>query len=119
MAALKKFFNENFIIISCSAAIAFVLGGFVWAFFALRLAGGETFILHFSDLNGITNVGGLGGIVFMGAFGLLVVLINFAIAREFAGRDRAGFFGKFIATLTLLFAVLLFLAFAAIINVNV
>jgi hypothetical protein len=42
--------------------------------------------------------------------------MNFFIALEFDARDR--FLGKFTAVMTLVFATLLFIAFAAIINVN-
>jgi len=113
---LKRFLDENFISVICAVAGAFVLSGFAWAFFALRNAGPHL-ILHFNDINGITSVGGFGMIVFMAALGLLVVGMDFAIAREFAVRSR--FFSRFLALIALLFAVLLFIAFAVIINVNV
>ncbi len=103
--------------IFCAAALAFVVGGFAWAFFALRAAGTDSLILHFNSVQGITNVGGLGFVAFIAVLALLVVLMNFAVAREFTARDR--FFGKFLAVMTLVFAILLFLAFAAIISVNV
>lgn len=114
---LKKIFNENFISIVFSISAAFIIGGFVWAYVVLRSAGTSTLILHFDSVQGITMIGGPGFIVFVGAFGLLVGLMNFAIAREFTTRDR--FLGKFIALMTLLFAVLLFIGFTAIINANI
>lgn len=114
---LKKFFNENFITVFCAAALAFVVGGFTWAFFELRATGTNSLILHFNSVQGITTVGGLGLIIFMGVFATLIVFMNFAIAREFSTRDQ--FFGRFLAVLTLAFAILLFIAFAAIIRVNV
>jgi hypothetical protein len=114
---MKRFFNENFISIFCSGAELFILGGFAWAYVVLSALGSKSLILHFDDANGITHVGGAEMIVFMGIFGTLVTLMNFAIAREFAARDR--FLGKFVAAITLLFAVLLFIAFVAIINANV
>lgn len=98
-------------------AVLFVLGGFFWAYFALAAAGPGPFILHFNDIDGITGIGGLGTIVFMGLFGLLVTLMNFAIALEFERHDA--FFGKFLSALSLAFAVLLFIGFASIIGVNV
>lgn len=126
---VKKFLNENLIPVLCWAAIVFVLGGWIWALVALSFVGsrqpGVPLILHFDDLRGITVVGGLGTIIFAGIFGLVVVGMNFAIAREFtlrtsvANATRSRFLGRFLAGMTLAFAILLFIAFAAIINVNV
>lgn len=122
MSIVKKFLNEHFISVACGAAAAFTFGGFIWAFFALCTAGTDFLILHFDDLNGITSIGQIGFIVFMGIFGLLIIGMNFAIAREFSSRGdtiRGRFFSRFLAAMTLVFGVLLFIAFAAIINVNV
>lgn len=98
------------------AALAFVLGGSLWAYFALGGAGNTPLILHFDDISGITAVGSLKNLIFVGLLGVIVVIMNFFIALELEERDR--FLGKLTAALTLLFAVLLFIAFAAIINVN-
>jgi hypothetical protein len=98
-----------------AASAAFVLGGFIWAMLALEKATGPL-ILHFNDLAGIAAVGGIGTIVFGGVFGIVVVIVNGFIAIEF--EERNPLFGKLIAILTLVFAVLLFIAFAAILSVN-
>jgi len=98
------------------ASLCFVLGGFFWAYFDLRNAGSGPFIIHFNDVNGITSVGGLGTIVFMGIFGIVVVLMNSWIALEFEMKEA--FFGKLLAALTLVLAVLLFVGFASIMAVN-
>lgn len=73
-------------------------------------------IIHFNDLEGITAVGTPTSLAFMAALGTAVVVINSLIALELEERDR--FLGKLTAAVTLVFAVLLFIAFAAIINVN-
>ncbi len=104
-----------------AAALALALGGGLWACFALRraasaAAGGMPFVLHWNDLAGITSLGGFGAVVFMVVFGTAASLLNFAIAVELDARDR--FLGKITAAATLAFAVLLFIAFVAIINVN-
>lgn len=114
---IRKFLDDNFITITCSVAMAFVLGGFIWALIALPLSGANSFILHFNDIQGITSAGGIGGIVFMGMLAVLIIFMNFAIAREFEPRNR--FFGRFLASLTLIVSILLFIGFVAIINVNV
>ena len=98
-----------------AASAAFILAGFAWAIASFDAAKGP-FILHFNDLAGITSVGGMSIVVFAGAFGIVVVLINGCLAFEFA--ERNAFFGKLVAVLTLVFAVLLFIAFAAILSVN-
>lgn len=120
---IKKLSAHRLITALYTIALTFVLGGCIWACAALAGISGNPLILHFNDLDGITQVGGLAVIIFMGIFGALVVLMNFAIALEFADRPSGSahgqFFAKFLAAITLAFAVLLFIAFAAIINVNV
>ncbi|HVO28894.1 MAG TPA: hypothetical protein VMT81_02860 [Candidatus Paceibacterota bacterium] len=108
--------NHRVVTALCAVALLFVLGGWVWALAALAGIRG-LLVLHFSDIAGITAIGGLGPVVFMGAFGALVVVMDFFLAREFDARDRVT--GKFLAAMTLVFAILLFMAFAAIINANV
>ncbi|MGB7957327.1 MAG: hypothetical protein WCF77_00585 [Minisyncoccia bacterium] len=98
-----------------AASAAFVLGGFVWAMMSLEKITGPL-ILHFDDLAGIAAVGGIGTIMFGGVFGIVVVFINGFLAIEFEKRNPL--FGKLIAILTLVFAILLFIAFAAILSVN-
>ncbi len=98
------------------AAFLFVLSGWLWAHFALRGAANAPLILHFDDLSGITSVGTSANLTFMGFFGIAIVIMNFFIAIGLEDRDR--FFGKLAAAATLVFAILLFIAFAAILNVN-
>ena len=102
-------------------ALAFVMGGFVWAFVVLGTkvggsAGVGPFILHFNDISGITQVGSVMELVFAGAFSVAAVIANFAVALEFDRRDRV--LGKLMAAITLVAAALLFMACAAILNVN-
>ncbi len=104
------------VVITCLAALGFVLGGWVAAGLALRGVGDAPLILHFDDLQGVTAVGGWQGLAAIGALGIIVVALNLAIALELDARDR--FLGKFVAALTLFFAVLLFMGFLAIMNVN-
>jgi hypothetical protein len=98
-----------------AASAVFVLGGFVWALLSLEKVSGPL-VLHFNDLAGIVAVGSINAIVFGGIFGIAVVFINGCLAVEFEARNPL--FGKLIAVLTLVFAVLLFIAFAAILSVN-
>ena len=98
------------------ASFLFAAGGTLWAYLALRGVANTPIILHFDDLLGITAVGGLGSVMAVGILGAVFVLINSFLAFELDLRDR--FLGKFVAVLTLVFAILLFLALSAIINVN-
>ncbi len=120
---LKKISGQRLIAALCIIALAFIVGGCLWACAELAGVTGNPLILHFNDINGITQVGGLTTVIFMGVFGTLVVVMNFAIALEFADRSGAPahgrFFGIFLGVVTLAFAALLFITFAAIINVNV
>lgn len=92
-----------------------VIGGTLWTYIVFRNTSG-LFILHFNDLGGIKQIGEAGALLWMGLLGFVATLINFYIALELEARDR--FLGKMLAAGTLLLALLLFVGFAAIINVN-
>jgi hypothetical protein len=113
---VKKFIRHKEVSILSLSAFILSAGGFAWAYFALRGVVGTPLILHFDDISGVTAIGGLGTLVFVGCFGVIVTLVDFLIALELDARDR--FLGKLVAALTLMFAILLFIAFVAIINVN-
>lgn len=97
------------------ASFILVLGGLVWAYATLRGVSGSL-IMHFNNLVGINQVGGLAELAWIGATGVVVVLINSFVALELEARDW--FLGKLLAAATLLFGILIFIGFAAIINVN-
>ena len=113
---LKKIMHARAVSVLSLGAFLLALGGPLWAYFALRGAAGAPLILHFDDISGITAVGPLVGITLVGLFGLAAAIINFFIAIELDARSR--FLGKLVAAITFLFTVLLFISFAAIINVN-
>ena len=113
---IKTIVRHREVSILSFAAIFFVVAGSVWAYLALRGVANAPLILHFDDISGITSVGSLSSLVAIGALATILTILNFLIALEFDARDR--FFGKIIAVLGLILAILLFLAFAAIINVN-
>ncbi len=98
------------------ASLAFAAGGFFWALGALGGAASGPLVLHFNDLQGITSIGSFGDVLWMGILGIAIIVINFFIALDLEARDNV--LGKIVATITLIMAILLFLAFAAIIKVN-
>ncbi len=97
-------------------SVIFASSGFAWAVSAIGQSGAGPYIIHFNDMAGITSVGDLGVILGMGIFGVVVSIMNFFISLALDERD--GFLGKVVAGSTLIFAVLLFIAFASILNVN-
>lgn len=103
-----------------AAAFAFVAGGFIWAFVVLSAKSGGVgagpVILHFNDIIGITRLGTAGDIALAGVFAAIVVVVNFVIALELDERDRV--LGKVMAAVTLVAAILLFIACTAILGVN-
>lgn len=113
---IQKILRHRAISLVSLASLLLAGGGFIWAYVALSKITGSPLVLHFDDIAGITSVGGSGSLVFMGALGLVIVLMNFAIALELEERDR--FLGRMVTGITFVFAALLFISFAAIINVN-
>ena len=97
------------------AAAAFVAGGWLWAWYALKGIVGPL-ILHFSDYTGINQIGGMGEIHGLGATGAVIVGVNFILAK--ALRPTEPRWAKLLAACTLFAAALLFTALAAIISVN-
>jgi hypothetical protein len=113
---IKKIKQYRIVSLLFLASFAFAAGGAFWAFIALAGAGSGPIILHFNDMTGITHVGRYWDIVVMGILGMVIVIVDFFIALDLEARDNV--LGKIVAAVTLIMAVLLFLAFAAIINVN-
>src|SRR3989344_8313952 len=92
----------------------FVLGGWLWAFAALRGIS-QPLIIHFTSVSGINQIGGLRDLANIGLLGGVIILVNFYIALRIEERDR--FLGKFLAAGTVFISILIFIGFAAIIGV--
>ena len=116
IAMIDKIKKYRLVSLFSLASLAFAAGGFFWAFGALQGATSNLLILHFNDMAGITNIGSFGDIVMMGILGIAMVIVNFFVALGLEERDNV--LGKIVAVVTLVMAILLFLAFAAIIKVN-
>jgi hypothetical protein len=98
-----------------AASALFAAGGWLWAWLTLR--GIRTpLILHFSDYTGISQIGGLAEVHGLGATGVVIVGLNFAVALQL--RAHAPRWAWILAGATLFLAALLFTALAAIISVN-
>ena len=107
--------EDLFLYGSFALSALFAIGGWVWAWLALR--GIQTpLILHFSDYTGINQTGGIGEIHGLGATAVIIVGLNFFLARSLAEHDPR--WARALAGATLFVAVLLFTALAAIISVN-
>jgi hypothetical protein len=92
-----------------------VSGGTIWAYVTLHVSS-QPLILRFSEYAGITTIGNIWDIMGLGAFGILLVGINFFLAINLQERER--FLGKIITGVTLFLAVLIFITLSAIISVN-
>ncbi|HUC01674.1 MAG TPA: hypothetical protein VMA75_02105 [Candidatus Paceibacterota bacterium] len=112
---IKKIVKYRTVSLLFLASFAFAASGFFWAWVALAPSSGPL-ILHFNDMGGITATGTFATFLLMGILGIAIVIMNFVIALGLEERDRI--LGKIVAVLTLVMAILLFLAFAAIIKVN-
>ncbi|MBI2623349.1 MAG: hypothetical protein HYW65_02125 [Candidatus Liptonbacteria bacterium] len=98
-----------------AASLLLVAGGMAWGYFALRGIA-QPLIIHFTERSGITEVGALSSVLLYGVFGLVVCIVNTAIAVPLLTRIR--FLGHLLAGATFLVSVLIFIWFAAIISVN-
>ena len=113
----KEAVRHKFVVVLSFVSFLLSLGGFLWAIVVLRGASRVTpLILHFNDVQGITQTGGMDLLIFMGIVGAIITATNGLLALAFDERDAA--IGKFIAILNLVFSILLFIAFASIISVN-
>jgi len=115
MTLAKKILKYKLVSSLFAVSFLLALGGTAWVYAALRGAGGPL-ILHFNDISGITQIGSFDELVWVGVTGILIVILNFFIALELEARDW--FWGKLLASGTLLLAILLFIGLAAIISVN-
>jgi hypothetical protein len=113
---IKKISGHRLVSLLSLVSLLFVAGGFFWAIGSLSGGAPGPLILHFNDMQGITAIGDFNGLLLMGILGLIVVVINFFIALDLEVRDNV--LGKIVATMTLVMAILLFLACASIIKVN-
>lgn len=111
----RSFLRHKLLDILVILSVAFVLGGWLWAHFALKHIS-QPLILHFIPGGGITWVGNVRELAAIGATALVAVSINSILA--FALEDRDWFWGKLLAAATLAISILLFIGFAAIISVN-
>ncbi|MEK7195446.1 MAG: hypothetical protein AAB655_02005 [Patescibacteria group bacterium] len=111
----NRFLKHKSTAILFSLALAFVLGGVFWTFFGLKRISGPV-VVHFNNLAGINQIGSLWELLSIGAIAAVIIFSNFIIAVELEERDR--FLGKTITGATLLFGILIFIGFAAIISVN-
>ena len=107
----------KFKVVSASFALSFlfIVGGWLWAYLAFKDIS-QPIILHFNSSDGITQVGSLADLAWVGLLGSVIMVVNFFIALILEERDW--FLGKLAASATLFISILLFIGFAAIIGVN-
>jgi len=98
-----------------AVSLILVVAGLGWAYLSLRGIS-QPLIIHFTEKTGITEVGNLNFILWSGAFWVLLMLVNTAIAVPLLDRHR--FLGMFLIWGTFCVAILIFIWFAAIIHVN-
>lgn len=112
---LKKLFKFKVLGGVFALSLVFVIAAWFWAYVSLKDIP-QPLIIHYSEYAGIDQIGSLWSLAAVAVFGLAVVVMNFLIAVELEERDAL--MGKLVAGLTLFFAILIFIGFAAIIGVN-
>ena len=98
-----------------AASVLLVLIAWGWAYNALRGIS-QPLIIHFTKATGITQIGHFSFLSGVAVASLVGICVNIALAYALEERNRA--IGKFFAGATVFLAVLIFIAFAAIISVN-
>lgn len=112
---MEKIFKYKIPNFAFFVSLASILGGWLWAFFALRKVTTPLIIL-FDSTTGINQVGYAADLTRVGIFGLLVVIVNFLISIEL--ERRIPFWGRLTSFITIFLGILIFIYFAAIISVN-
>ncbi|MEK7546685.1 MAG: hypothetical protein AAB536_00680 [Patescibacteria group bacterium] len=112
---MQKILRHKTVSIAFLLSFLFIIGGWLWAYFSLRKIQ-QPLIVHFNNSAGINQIGGLGDLAAVSAFGIVFLILDFLISLELDERDR--FLGKLTAAAGLFLAVLIFIGFAAIISVN-
>lgn len=118
MAMRRPLLNPERRTVAATSLAAFLVaaGGSVWVYCSLGSIGAGPFILGFNDAQGIMRIGGMWELAALAAFAVGMTVVNGFVA--FALDERDPWMGKIVAGITLAMAVLLFIAFAAIMNVN-
>ncbi|HTY39699.1 MAG TPA: hypothetical protein VMC43_01235 [Candidatus Paceibacterota bacterium] len=103
--------------LAIGVSFVLVLAGWIWAYTSLRGISQPLIIHYNAGLDSPVEMKGTIWDIFdIGGFGVLVVVLNGILAVRLDERDW--FLGKLIAGSTFVFAVLIFIAFSAIISVN-
>ncbi|MBI4085017.1 MAG: hypothetical protein HY432_00730 [Candidatus Liptonbacteria bacterium] len=112
---MRKILEHKAVGLTFVISLLFVLSGWIWTLSALRNTH-QPLIVHFNNVLGINQIGGLKDLSAVAIFGIVSLLFDFVISIEFDKRDK--FLGKFTAAAGLFFSILIFIGFAAIISVN-
>lgn len=115
MRLWRKIFRYKFQNLTFLLATVLILGGWIWAFLALRNLP-KGIVTGFNSDVLINQIGSVSDFSAIGFFGILMVFFNFLISTELESRDSR--FAKAVALVTALIGVLIFIYFSAIIGVN-
>lgn len=115
----RSWLGRYAVVVACAASAAFIVGGAAWAFAALSAIGQPLIIRfngHAGSTYGIDQVGGMRDIWGLAFLSFAILVVNTVLAVTLDRRDT--FLGKLLAFGALVYGVLIFLAFTAIIRVN-
>jgi hypothetical protein len=112
---LQQFRRARWTSVAFLVSLAFLVAGFLWAYFALRGIP-QPLILHFNEAQGITWRGSMLHLAAIAAGAALALLMNLLVAFELEKKDW--FWGKLVAGATLFMSFLLFWYFWVMVSVN-
>lgn len=113
---MKNFIKNKEVFVLNYIAIGISLISFFLVFFNLISLSNRPLVIHFDDINGVTKMGNFTDIISIAATGIIVTVLNFFISIEVEKKDK--FLARIISVVSILFAVLLFIAFTAILTMN-
>jgi hypothetical protein len=113
---MKNLIKNKDVFVLNYVAISISLVSFFFVFFNLINLFNRSLVVHFDDINGVTKMGNFTDIILIAVTGIIVTVLNFFISIEVEKKDK--FLARIISIVSILFAVLLFIAFTAILTMN-
>ena len=112
---LRKVTSNKWVGGAFAVSFALIIGSWLWAWFTLKGIS-QSLILHYNSFAGINQSGTVAELSAVSVMAFVALVVNSSIAFELQHRNR--FLALVLAVGSILFSLLIFIAFTAIIRVN-